>query len=91
MSSAPLFVMAFAAVNLISYMLFWYDKNCAKKGGWRISESALLLCTLLGGSPAAFFAMHQFRHKTRKTTFRIRYWLIVAVQIIGGLWWVSHR
>ena len=82
---------AFAAINAVTYMLYWYDKSCAKKGGWRVAESALLLSALLGGSPAAFLAMRQFRHKTKKRGFRIRYWLIVAAQVVGALWWVSQR
>ena len=91
MTDPALLLTVLLAINLITYTLFWYDKRCAKKGGWRISESALLLCALLGGSPAAFFAMRRFRHKTQKNNFRIRYWLIVALQIMGGFWWAISR
>ena len=42
-----------AALNLLTYFLFWLDKRRAEKGKWRISEKELLLWSALGGWPAA--------------------------------------
>ena len=49
-------------------------------------EATLYLLTALGGSPGAFAAMRLFRHKTVKGSFRIVFWLIVAVQAALLIW-----
>jgi len=78
------------AINLATYGIYWWDKRRAVKGHRRISERELLLWALAGGSPAAFFAMRKFRHKTQKTSFRVQYWAIVAVQV-GLFVWLLKR
>jgi uncharacterized membrane protein YsdA (DUF1294 family) len=70
-----------AFINVVTYGVYWLDKRRAEKGKWRISEKELLLWAAIGGSPAAFFAMRRFRHKTRKTSFRVWFWLIVVAQL----------
>ena len=78
------------AINLVTYLMYWWDKRRAQKGTRRISERELLGWALAGGSPAAFFAMRRFRHKTNKSSFRAWYWAIVAAQI-GLLIWAVKR
>jgi len=78
------------AINLATYLMYAWDKHRAKKGQRRISERELLLWALAGGSPAAFFAMRRFRHKTQKTSFRVQYWAIVAIQIGLTIWLVKR-
>ena len=74
-----------AFINLITFGVYWLDKRRAQKGARRVSEKELLAWAAAGGSPAALWAMRKFRHKTRKTSFRIWYWMIVALQV-GGIW-----
>ena len=69
------------AINAFTVLLFWLDKRRARNNDWRIPEAVLLGASFFGGSPAAFFAMRKFRHKTKKTSFRVRYWLVVIAQI----------
>ncbi len=57
--------------NLFVFVLYGVDKRKAKKGRWRISEKALLVCTLLLGGIGGFAGMRTFRHKTQHTKFRI--------------------
>lgn len=76
-----------ALVNLITAAVFWLDKKRAEKGRFRVRERELLLWAALGGSPAAFWAMRRFRHKTRKKSFRAWFWLIVLAQA-GALYWL---
>jgi len=71
----------FGLVNAVTYAAFWIDKERAKKRLYRISESSLLLLAFLGGSPAAFFARHALRHKTRKQPFTTILLAIAGVQI----------
>lgn len=69
------------AINAITYFLFWNDKRLAKTNDWRTPEHVLLGAALFGGSPAAYFAMEHFRHKTKKASFRMRYWMVIIVQV----------
>lgn len=58
-------------VNLVAFILFGYDKACAKKKARRIPERTLLLWAWLGGSIGAFLGMRIFHHKTRKPKFYV--------------------
>jgi len=78
------------AVNLLTYIVFWWDKRRATKGERRVSERELLLWTFAGGSIGAGLAMRKFRHKSRKLRFRISYWTIVALQV-ALVWWLIWR
>ena len=65
-----------AAMSLITFLLYGTDKQRARYGEWRISEKALLLCSLLGGAIGGFLAMRIFRHKTK-------HWYFTAVNLLG--------
>jgi uncharacterized membrane protein YsdA (DUF1294 family) len=69
------------AINLLTFLAFWSDKRKAQLGLRRVSEQTLLLLGLAGGTPTAYVAMQILRHKTHKTSFRVRYWLTVISQI----------
>lgn len=58
-------------VNLAAFILYGYDKSCAKKKTRRIPERTLLLWAWLGGSIGAFLGMKIFHHKTLKAKFVI--------------------
>lgn len=59
-------------VNLAGFLLMGLDKRRARRGAWRISEKALFLLAVLGGSLGAIAGMRTFRHKTRHWYFRVR-------------------
>ena len=42
--------------NLISFSLMAYDKQCARKGKWRVSEKALFIAAACFGASEAFLA-----------------------------------
>lgn len=71
------------AINVVTLVLYRYDKAIAGSEQTRVPELILLALAFFGGSPAAFVAMYAFqeRHKAQKTSFVILYWLIVAVQL----------
>lgn len=79
-----------AAVNIITFMVYRYDKAIAGGSQMRAPERILLLLAAAGGSPAAYAAMFMMRerHKTRKGSFQLAYWTIVAVQGVGVVIWL---
>ncbi|MDE3060646.1 MAG: DUF1294 domain-containing protein [Pseudomonadota bacterium] len=83
-------LVAAVGVNIAAFLLYWHDKQCAKHHRPRVPEAILLGSALIGGSPGAFLGMTRFRHKTRKTGFRLRYWLIVCLQLGALLYWLVY-
>ena len=59
-----------AMLNLVTFGLFWWDKQCAIHRRWRVPESTLLTLCLVGGAFGAKTGQGVFRHKTRKEPFR---------------------
>lgn len=79
-------------INLVTWALFATDKRRASAGRSRerIAESTLLGWAALGGSPAAWWAMHRLRHKSAKDIFKQPLLLITGMQAgiaIGAAWW----
>ena len=69
-------------INITAYLLFGYDKYCAKRDAWRIPEATLLLAALAGGAAGALLGMKMFRHKTKKPLFSIGVPLLLAAQTV---------
>ena len=59
----------FIIINLISFLLFYVDKQKARRDKWRIEEKTLHLTSFLGGTMGSIAAMMLFHHKTRKAGF----------------------
>ncbi|PKB16736.1 DUF1294 domain-containing protein [Flavobacterium sp. 5] len=72
----------FLVVNLIAFVLMGYDKKLAQNNKRRISEKTLLAFVSIGGTFGSGLGMLLFRHKTAKTSYLLKFWLIVAVQIL---------
>ena len=71
-----------AVINIIAFIMFGADKARAVKGKWRISEAALILAALLGGSIGALAGMRIFHHKTRYRKFTVGIPVILVLQIV---------
>jgi uncharacterized membrane protein YsdA (DUF1294 family) len=70
------------AINLLGFLLFAWDKYCARNRMWRVSEKTLLMLAMVGGSIGTIVGQQALRHKTSKEPFRTYLLLIVVVQII---------
>ena len=68
--------------SVITAILYLWDKRAAIKDRDRVSESTLLLWSLLGGWPGAIAAGKFARHKTLKTSYRIRFGFAVLTNIV---------
>lgn len=66
-------------LSLTTFTAYGCDKLAARRGSDRISERTLHLLSLCGGWPGALAGQMLFRHKTRKTTFQVCFWLTVLV------------
>ncbi|MDS7596855.1 DUF1294 domain-containing protein [Agrobacterium tumefaciens] len=69
MTTLTLCLAAYLTFNLLVFCVYWWDKEAARKGGWRIRESTLLWLAFIGGSAGAVCAQRLLRHKTRKEPF----------------------
>ncbi|WP_417311696.1 DUF1294 domain-containing protein [Ectopseudomonas khazarica] len=74
----------YLSASLLSVMQYWLDKRSAQDGSQRIAEKTLHLVELLGGWPGALIAQQLLRHKTRKVSYQIVFWMIVAAHQV--LW-----
>lgn len=72
-----------AVINVTGFVLMAVDKLLAKTGKRRISEKALLITAIIGGSAGVILAMYIFRHKTNHTLFRIVIPLIFMAEVIA--------
>ncbi|MDH3354179.1 MAG: DUF1294 domain-containing protein [Chromatiales bacterium] len=77
----------YIVVSLLTFILYAVDKSAARNGRWRISEKTLHLSALAGGWPGAIFAQQRLRHKSKKRSFRIVFW-ITAILNGGALIWL---
>jgi uncharacterized membrane protein YsdA (DUF1294 family)/cold shock CspA family protein len=69
--------------SIITYGVYVRDKAAAQNAGRRTRESRLHLLSLVGGWPGALIAQVLLRHKTRKPSFLIVYWLTVIANCIS--------
>jgi uncharacterized membrane protein YsdA (DUF1294 family) len=70
------------AVNYIAFSLYHLDKERAIKGKRRISEKNLLTIAAFGGTFGAWIGMNKYKHKTKKLSFKLWFYVIVALQIL---------
>ena len=73
-------------INAAAFLLMLADKRRAKKKLWRVPENIFLLFALLGGSVGILAGMYSFRHKTRKSVFRILVPLFFLLQAALPVW-----
>ena len=69
-------------INFTSFALMGLDKRRARRDQWRISEKALFLPAVLGGSVGAILGMRLFCHKTRHWYFRYGLPALLLLQIL---------
>lgn len=70
------------AINIVTYLLYVYDKKAAIHHQWRIKETILHVVMFIGGTIGAIIGQKQLRHKTQKRSFRRRFYLLIALQLI---------
>ena len=82
---------SYGAASVLTLAVYGWDKYRAQKEQWRVSEVTLHFLELIGGWPGALIAQRLFRHKNRKVTFQIAFWLIVFAHLAIWGWVASKR
>lgn len=76
-----------AIINIVTFLVYAWDKRLAKKSNARrIPEKNLLLLAAIGGSVGALCAMYKLRHKTLHKKFFIGVPAILLAQAALGLY-----
>jgi len=78
---------AYGLVSVLAFFLYWSDKHKARTACWRTPENVLHAVELAGGWPGALLAQQVFRHKTRKVSFQVLFWLIV---LLHQIFWIDQ-
>ncbi|VVP27421.1 hypothetical protein PS874_04036 [Pseudomonas fluorescens] len=78
---------AYGIVSGLAFLLYWSDKRKARLDRWRIPENVLHAVELAGGWPGALLAQQVFRHKTRKLSFQLLFWMIV---LLHQVFWIDQ-
>lgn len=71
----------YALASVVAALVYAVDKSAAQRGRRRVPESTLLAIGLVGGWPGAILAQERLRHKTSKISFRVKFWITVALNV----------
>lgn len=74
------------AVNVLTFIVYGFDKRKARRKRWRIPEATLLGLAVIGGSVGAWIAMRLFHHKTLHNKFRYGIPVIFLLQTALALY-----
>ncbi|MBR1756771.1 MAG: DUF1294 domain-containing protein [Alphaproteobacteria bacterium] len=78
-----------ACINIVTFAAYGADKRAAVRGAWRVPEANLHTLEFLGGWIGAFIAQKFFRHKTKKKSYRIMFWLMLVLQL-AAVYFILH-
>jgi len=79
------------AINIVTPAFYWWDKRQAQLQGFRVPEFTLLGLGALGGTPGGLVGRITFHHKTAKTSYRVKFWVIAFLQLVAVIWWFVLR
>lgn len=83
---SPLILCIYLTISFLTFLMYRSDKIAAQKHKWRTSESTLHFFSIIGGWPGALMAQQILRHKSKKVSFRIVFWVTVVVNCSGVAW-----
>ena len=85
----PVIFALYFAASILTYFVYALDKSAAREGAWRTPESTLHLFALVGGWPGALIAQQLLRHKSKKRSFRVVFWVTVVLNFGAFIWLFS--
>ncbi|MBQ3541765.1 MAG: DUF1294 domain-containing protein [Oscillospiraceae bacterium] len=78
-------------INAAGLLLMRSDKKRSQNNRWRIRERTLIGVAVFGGSIGVFAGMRIFRHKTKHPKFYMGIPLILTLQIMICVLYLSHN
>jgi len=81
----PKLAIAYLALSVYAFLLYYLDKQHARNHGRRIPEAKLHLISLLGGWPGGYCGSLAFRHKNSKPEFVRTFQLTAATNTVATL------
>lgn len=76
----------YLGASFIAFAAYALDKSAAQNDRWRTPESTLHLLGIIGGWPGALFAQRFLRHKSKKQSFQLTFWVTVMLNCGGFIW-----
>lgn len=74
----PFTVLAlYLGASVVAFFAYANDKSAARNDRWRTPENTLHLFGVIGGWPGALVAQQLLRHKSKKRSFQIIFWITV--------------
>ncbi|PTT97911.1 DUF1294 domain-containing protein, partial [Pseudomonas sp. HMWF031] len=83
---SPIPLAAYGIVSVLTFFLYWNDKRSARIDQRRTPENVLHALEFAGGWPGALLAQQVFRHKTRKVSYQLVFWIIV---LLHQVFWID--
>lgn len=80
----------YLGASIAAFTAYAFDKSAAQGNKWRTRESTLLFLGLIGGWPGALLAQCVLRHKSKKHSFQLQFWVTVMVNSVGLLWLLTQ-
>ena len=78
----PVYLAYLAAINIVTFCFYGFDKFQAKRAGGRVPEKILHMVAILGGAPGGIAGQWVFHHKIRKQIFHIILWTSLFVHLV---------
>jgi uncharacterized membrane protein YsdA (DUF1294 family)/cold shock CspA family protein len=75
--------------SAVTFFAYAMDKSAATNDRWRTPESTLHVLGLVGGWPGALVAQKILRHKSKKKSFQVTFWITVILNCIALTWLFS--
>lgn len=86
----PLWVLGiYLLVSSCTLIVYILDKMAARQNNRRTSEKTLHLLALIGGWPGAIIGQKLFRHKSKKLSFQVIFWVTIILNCAALTWLLS--
>lgn len=84
-------VVVYSLMSVLAFGAYWRDKSAAQENARRTPERELHLVSVVGGWPGALLAQGLLRHKSKKQSFQLIFWITVILNVGLMAWLLSSN